>query len=56
MIRVFRKVGFYIQLRILDFLEKVTLRRTIKLPSIKGEPRRKKNGRLKKVLLDIARG
>ena len=57
MILVFKKVGFYIQTQILDFLGKVTLRHTRKSPLIRGRSKkRKKNVRMKKILSEIASG
>ena len=57
MILVFKKVGFYIQTQILDFLGKVTLRHTRKSHLIRGGPKkRKKNVRMKKILSEIASG
>ncbi len=57
MILVFKKVGFYIQTQILDFIGKVTLRRTKKSVTQKTEPKkRKKNVRMKKILSEIASG
>ena len=57
MILVFKKVGFYIQTRILDFIGKVTLRRTKKSVTKKTEPRRrKKNMQMNKILSEIASG
>jgi len=57
MILVFKKVGFYIQTQILDFLGKVTLRRTRKSHLIRDGPKKmKKNVRMKKILSEIASG
>ena len=57
MILVFKKVGFCIQTQILDFLGKVTLRHTKKSRLIRGGPKkRKKNVRMKNILLEIANG
>ena len=57
MILVFKKVGFYIQTQILDFIGKVTLRRTKKSVTKKTKPRRrKKNMQMNKILSEIASG
>jgi hypothetical protein len=40
MILVFKEARFYIQMQNLDFIEKVTLRRTIKSPLVRDEPKR----------------
>jgi hypothetical protein len=57
MIIVIKKAGFYIQMQILDFLGKITLRLTRKSTFTKGEARkRKKDGWLKKITSEIARG
>ena len=57
MILVFKKVGFYIQTQILDFVGKVTLRRTKKSVTKKTKPRRrKKNMQMNKILSEIASG
>ena len=57
MILVFKKVGFYIQTQIWDYIGKVTLRRTKKCVTEKTEPRRrKKNMRMKKIMSEIASG